>query len=313
MRSISQHSHSRAKNNAEIFGEFVPKASSPKVAFMKYVLQNGETSYPETCYNFIEQNPRSYGTGHFCFTHNLTSSQKYAYQNSHSLFFTSTGKERDEETGYSYFGARYMDHEVLTSFLSIDRYASKYPSITPYAYCSWNLLRHTDPTGDTIFNAYEKYKDVTESIQQLTKSLESAKGSEKRRIQRKINFLNEQKKYYKVQGALDAFKEANLEEYNILDSKLKSYGGVVNITVSVSDDYLSENNSEGETHINMLRMFDTESIVGVSSITITLYGLAFCQGDIGLSTLANEFGDALFSVVRFQEQYGRQFFPKVPS
>ena len=25
-----------------------------------------------------------------------------------------TGKERDEETGYGYFGARYMDHELMT-------------------------------------------------------------------------------------------------------------------------------------------------------------------------------------------------------
>ena len=34
--------------------------------------------------------------------------------------FVFTGKEKDEETGYGYFGARYMDHELLTSFLSID-------------------------------------------------------------------------------------------------------------------------------------------------------------------------------------------------
>ena len=64
--------------------------------------------------------------------------------------FTFTGKERDEETGYGYFGARYMDHEILTSFLSVDRYASKYPSISPYAYCAWNPIRLTDPTGDTL-------------------------------------------------------------------------------------------------------------------------------------------------------------------
>lgn len=61
-----------------------------------------------------------------------------------------TGKERDEETGYGYFGARYMDHGLLTSFISVDRYASKYPSISPYAYCAWNPIRLTDPTGDTI-------------------------------------------------------------------------------------------------------------------------------------------------------------------
>ncbi len=61
-----------------------------------------------------------------------------------------TGKERDEETGYGYFGARYMDHSLLTSFISVDRYASKYPFISPYVYCAWNPIKLTDPNGDTI-------------------------------------------------------------------------------------------------------------------------------------------------------------------
>ena len=64
--------------------------------------------------------------------------------------FLFTGKERDEETGYGYFGARYMDHELTTMWLSVDRYADKYPFISPYAYCAWNPIRLTDPTGDTI-------------------------------------------------------------------------------------------------------------------------------------------------------------------
>ncbi|MBQ5975657.1 MAG: RHS repeat-associated core domain-containing protein, partial [Bacteroidales bacterium] len=64
--------------------------------------------------------------------------------------FTFTGKERDEETGYGYFGARYMDHELMTSFISVDRYADKYPFISPYAYCLWNPIQLTDPTGDTV-------------------------------------------------------------------------------------------------------------------------------------------------------------------
>ena len=67
-----------------------------------------------------------------------------------SWFFTFTGKERDEETGYGYFGARYMDHELMTMFISVDRYADKYPFISPYAYCAWNPIRITDPTGDTL-------------------------------------------------------------------------------------------------------------------------------------------------------------------
>lgn len=64
--------------------------------------------------------------------------------------FVFTGKERDEETGYGYFGARYMDYSLLTSFISVDRYASKYPFISPYAYCAWNPIRLIDPTGDTL-------------------------------------------------------------------------------------------------------------------------------------------------------------------
>ena len=43
-----------------------------------------------------------------------------------------------------------MDHEILTSFLSVDRYTDKYPSISPYAYCAWNPIKLTDPSGDTI-------------------------------------------------------------------------------------------------------------------------------------------------------------------
>ena len=46
------------------------------------------------------------------------------------------GKERDEETGYGYFGTRYMDHEILTSFISVDGYAGKYPFISP----SWRMF-----------------------------------------------------------------------------------------------------------------------------------------------------------------------------
>ena len=67
-----------------------------------------------------------------------------------SWFFTFTGKERDEETGYGYFGARYMDHELMTMWLSVDRYADKYPFISPYAYCAWNPIRLTDPSGDSL-------------------------------------------------------------------------------------------------------------------------------------------------------------------
>ena len=65
--------------------------------------------------------------------------------------FTFTGKERDEETGYGYFGARYMDHDLMTMWLNVDPMTDKYPSISPYAYCAWNPVRLVDPDGRKIW------------------------------------------------------------------------------------------------------------------------------------------------------------------
>ena len=65
-------------------------------------------------------------------------------------------EERDEETGFGYFGARYMDHELMTMWLSVDPLADKYPSISPYAYCNWNPVKLVDPDGEEIVNPHDK-------------------------------------------------------------------------------------------------------------------------------------------------------------
>ncbi|MBO7227281.1 MAG: hypothetical protein J6V33_06840, partial [Bacteroidales bacterium] len=59
--------------------------------------------------------------------------------------FTFTGKEIDSETGFSYFGARYYDSDILTGWLSVYPLADKYPSLSPYAYCALNPIRVIDP------------------------------------------------------------------------------------------------------------------------------------------------------------------------
>ncbi len=61
--------------------------------------------------------------------------------------YTFSGKERDEETGYSNFGARYLDATLLTSWFSVDPMADKYPSLSPYNYCAWNPIKLIDPDG----------------------------------------------------------------------------------------------------------------------------------------------------------------------
>ncbi|MCR4812923.1 MAG: RHS repeat-associated core domain-containing protein [Bacteroidales bacterium] len=57
-----------------------------------------------------------------------------------------SGKEKDSETGYYYFGARYYNSD-LSLWLSVDPMADKYPSLSPYNYCAWNPMRIIDPNG----------------------------------------------------------------------------------------------------------------------------------------------------------------------
>ena len=66
---------------------------------------------------------------------------------SHRLCFI--GKERDSETCFSYFGARYYDSDILMGWLSVDPLADKYPGLSPYAYCAWNPVRLVDPDGES--------------------------------------------------------------------------------------------------------------------------------------------------------------------
>jgi RHS repeat-associated protein len=57
-----------------------------------------------------------------------------------------TGKARDAETGYDYFGARYYSSE-LSVWLSVDPLADAAPGWTPYRYGLNNPINFTDPTG----------------------------------------------------------------------------------------------------------------------------------------------------------------------
>ncbi|MBP1673507.1 MAG: repeat-associated core protein, partial [Bacteroidetes bacterium] len=65
--------------------------------------------------------------------------------------YTFSGKEKDAETGYSYFGARYYD-SGLSIWLSVDPMSDKHHNYTPYAYVYNSPIMLKDPYGlDSIF------------------------------------------------------------------------------------------------------------------------------------------------------------------
>ena len=60
---------------------------------------------------------------------------------------TFSAKEKDAETGYSYFGSRYYSSD-LSIWLSVDPMSDKYPHQSNYVYCSNNPIRLVDPNGE---------------------------------------------------------------------------------------------------------------------------------------------------------------------
>ena len=58
---------------------------------------------------------------------------------------------RREETGYYYYGARYYDAQI-SMMLSVDRFAEKYPGISPYSYAANNPVKYIDINGDSVVN-----------------------------------------------------------------------------------------------------------------------------------------------------------------
>ena len=58
-------------------------------------------------------------------------------------------KEFDEETGMYYYGARYYDPR-LSLWMSVDRFAEKYPATSGYNYAINNPVRYIDINGDSI-------------------------------------------------------------------------------------------------------------------------------------------------------------------
>ena len=65
---------------------------------------------------------------------------------SNDIRFKFTGKERDAETGFDYFGARYYASDISV-WLSVDPLSDKYPSTSPFMYVLGNPIKFIDPNG----------------------------------------------------------------------------------------------------------------------------------------------------------------------
>jgi RHS repeat-associated protein len=117
-------------------------------------------------------NPTLYGSGNAIqHLHYLPFGEDWVDQRNSSWNapFTFSGKEKDVETGYSYFGARYYD-SGLSIWLSVDPMSDKYPSMSPYNYCANNPVILVDPDGmdpDPLANIIKKGKSSSQTFNSL--------------------------------------------------------------------------------------------------------------------------------------------------
>ena len=128
------------------------------------------------------------------------------------------GKELDEETGLYYYGARYYDPR-LSVWYSVDRFAEKYPFLSPYSYGVYNPLAFLDVNGDSlkavsrisgyrlvneIHNTFQgKRFDKLNTLFQLSSDGKTMKGINKRQFIEAIEGLSPDEKalakgYFKV-------------------------------------------------------------------------------------------------------------------
>ena len=140
--------------------------------------------------------------------------------------FTFTGKERDEETGYGYFGARYMDHELMTMWLSVDPMADKYPSLSPYNYCAWNPIRLIDPDGRDFDPETEKkyVKKYEEEVKTRMNTINSRRDTK----QWKKEYNEQYEEYQQILTEIDKLRNDPNNVYSIQpDETLKTNGKLV--------------------------------------------------------------------------------------
>ncbi|MCF8332448.1 MAG: RHS repeat-associated core domain-containing protein [Bacteroidales bacterium] len=78
--------------------------------------------------------------------------------------YTFSAKEKDKNTGYHYFGARYYDSEVSV-WLSVDPMSDEYPSMSPYMYTAGNPVMLVDLDGKAITDFINSKTGETQHVE----------------------------------------------------------------------------------------------------------------------------------------------------
>jgi RHS repeat-associated protein len=135
-------------DDEKVFVRVEKKTNEPEVVRYQYDNHLGsaclELDYTGRIISYEEYHPfgtTSYRSGR---SETEVSLKRYKY----------CGKERDEQTGFYYYGMRYYA-AWLCRFVSVDPMADEYLSLSPYAYCMNNPVKYIDTDGRKIVIFYQ--------------------------------------------------------------------------------------------------------------------------------------------------------------
>ncbi len=164
--------------------------------------------------------------------------------------YTFSGKEKDVETGYSYFGARYYD-SGLSIWLSVDPMSENTPFATPYAYCINNPIILHDPDGRDWYeveNAETKKKEIKWTEHKSQRAMDDA-GVKGNYLGEAVVIMNGSKDEKLGKDGTLTGEGANPAEVTIygINGKddIKNYKGM---TTPKSSDYSTLNEGDYQAH-----------------------------------------------------------------
>ena len=135
-----------------------------------------------------------------------------------SLSYTFSAKEKDVETGLSYFGSRYYSSN-LSIWLSVDPQSDKYASLSPYVYCADNPVRLVDPNGEDWFE-----NELTGDVYY---NRDYRKGDEKSLEGKGWKWMGANNMFEKSD---DAAINSNLDKVSVVSCRQDGVDGIANAT-----------------------------------------------------------------------------------
>jgi len=175
--------------------------------------------------------------------------------------FTFSAKEKDSETGLSYFGSRYYSSD-LSIWLSVDPMSDKYASLSPYTYCADNPVRLMDPNGDSIINPYKRLIDECKAaINELKEGINGKKYNYPDLAQAALNTIEFELEEYKELShmadlAIVALKEDD-KFYNTLNHLEDERGTPIDIYIYINPDLRNEKARDGECAEEVYWLFNS--------------------------------------------------------